>query len=95
MYRAVNGMSPEIMNEVFKKRHNPHYNLRYTSQLSVNPVHSVYNGTESVSYLGTKICEQKPSEIRNKKSLEGSDWEIKKWKPTDCPCRICKIFIPN
>ena len=18
-----------------------------------------------------------------------------KWKPTDCPCRICKIFIPN
>ena len=21
--------------------------------------------------------------------------KIKKWKPTECPCRICKTFIPN
>ena len=94
MYKVVN-MSPEIMNEVFKQRSNSHYNLRHTSQFFVNPIHSVYNGTESVSYLGQKIWKQIPSEIRNKKSLEDFKREIKKWKPTDCPCRICKIFIPN
>ena len=32
MYKFVNGMAPEIMNEVFKQRNNPHYNLRHTSQ---------------------------------------------------------------
>ena len=95
MYKVVNDMSPEIMNEVFKQRSNSLYNLRHTSQSFVNPIHSVYNGTESVSYLGPKIWKQIPSEIQNKNSLEGFKREIKKWKPTDCPCRICKIFIPN
>ena len=50
MYKVVNGISPEIMNEVFKQRNNPHYNLRHNSQFSVNPIHSVYNGTVSGSY---------------------------------------------
>ena len=62
-----------------------HYNLRHTSQFSVNPVHSVYNGTESASYFGPKIWEQIPCEIRNKKFLVGFNREIKKWKPTECP----------
>ena len=95
MYKVVDGISPEMMNEVFKQRSNSHYNLRHTSQSFVNPIHSVYNGTESASYLVPKIWEQIPYEIRNKKSLEGFKLEIKKWKPTNCPCRISKTFIPN
>ena len=55
MYKVVNGTSPEVMNEVSKQRSNSHYNLRQTSQFFVNPVHSVYNGTESASYLGPKF----------------------------------------
>ena len=46
---VFNGTSPEMMNEVFKQRKNPPYNLRLTSQFFVNPIHSVYNGTESAS----------------------------------------------
>ena len=88
-------VSPEILNEVFKQQSNPHYNLRHTSEFSVNPIHSVYSGTGSTSYLGPKIWEQKHSEIRNKKPLEDFKWKIKKWKLTDCPSRICKILIPN
>ena len=95
MYKVVNSVSPEIMNEVFKQRSNSPYNLRHTSHFFVNPIHSVYNSTESASYLVPKIWEQIPSEIRNKKSLEGFKQEIKKWKPTNCHCRICKMFIPN
>ena len=95
MYKVVNGISTEIMNEVFKKRSNSHYKLRHTSKFFVNPIHSVYDGTESASYLRPKIWKQIPSEIRNKKSLEGFKQEIKKWKPTDFCCRFWKIFIPN
>ena len=58
-------------------------------------MHSVYNGTESTSYLGPKIWEQIPAEIKNKDSLDGFKKEIKKWKPTECPYRICKTFVPN
>ena len=54
MYKVVNGTSPEIMNEVFKQAYFTNF---------VYPVHSVYNGTGSASYLGPKICNQIPSEI--------------------------------
>ena len=85
-------MSPDIMNEVIKLRNIPRYNLRHTSYFSTDPIHSVYNGTESASYLGPKIWEQIPAEIKNKKSLDGFKEEIKKWKPTECPCRIYKTL---
>ena len=88
-------MSPEVISEVFQVRDTPYYNLRNNSQFLTYPIHSVYNGTESASYLGPKIWEQIPAEIRDKESLDSFKREIKKWKPVDCPCRICKTFVPN
>ena len=70
MYKVAN-MSPDIMNEVFKLRNTPHYNLRHTSHFSADPIHSVYNGTELAFYLEPKIWEQTPTEIKNKDSLDG------------------------
>ena len=64
MYKVANCMSPEIINKIFKKRNNPYYNLRHTLQFSVNPIHSVYNGTGSASHLGPNVLEEIPSEIR-------------------------------
>ena len=49
----------------------------------------------STSYLGPKIWEQIPAEVKNKDSLDGFKNEIKKWKPSECPCRICKTFVPT
>ena len=71
MYKVTNDMSPDIMNEVFKLRNTPHYNLRHTSHFSADPIHSVYNGTELAFYLEPKIWEQTPTEIKNKDSLDG------------------------
>ena len=70
MYKVANDMSPDIMNEVFKLRNTPHYNLRHTSHFSTGLIHGAYNGTESASYLGPKIWEQIPVEIKNKDSLD-------------------------
>ena len=36
-----------------------------------------------------------PTEIKNKDSLDDFKKEIKKWKPTECPCRIYKTFVQN
>ena len=64
MYKVANGMSPEIMNDIFQLKRKPRYNLRYTSEFIIPPVHSVYHGSESVFYLGTKIWELIPPVIR-------------------------------
>ena len=58
MHKEANGMSPEIMNEIFQLREKSHYNLRYTSEFVFPPIHSVYHGSESVFYLGLKIWEK-------------------------------------
>ena len=55
MYKVTNGLSPKIMNEVFHLRKESHYNLRYTSQFTIPPIRSVYNGRGSVSCIGPKL----------------------------------------
>ena len=47
-------MSPEVMNEAFKETI-PRCNARHSLQFYVNPIHSVYNVTESASYLGPRF----------------------------------------
>ena len=81
LYKIANDMSPKIMSKVFKLRDTPCYYLPHTLQFSTDPIHSDYNETESASYLGPKIWEQIPAEVKNKESLDGFKREIKKWKP--------------
>ena len=94
-YKVANEMSPEKMNEIFQLRDKSHYNLRYTSEFIIPPIHSVYHGSESVSYLGPKIWDLISSLIRQIDTFSGFKKAIKKWKPTNCPCRICKTYIPS
>ena len=56
------------MNEVFKLREEMHYHLRHITQFLLDPIHSVFNGIESASYLGPKIWEQIPT-VKKKKTL--------------------------
>ena len=63
MYRVANGMAPEIMNEIFQLREKSRYNLRYTSESVILSSYSVYQGSESTSYLGPKIWELTPPVI--------------------------------
>ena len=87
-------MSPVIMNELFQLREESHcYNLRYISKLFIPPIHSVYRGSESASYLGPKIWELIPPVIWQIESFDGFKKEMKKWKPTNCPCSIYKSYI--
>ena len=44
-------MSPEIINDIFKLRENTHCNLRYTLQVLVDPIHSVFKGSAPGLYL--------------------------------------------
>ena len=52
MYKVGNGISLEIINEIFQLTEKSHYNLRHTSELIIPPIHSIYHGSESASYLG-------------------------------------------
>ena len=86
-------MSPEIMNEIFQIREEYCYSLRYTSQFATPPIHIVYNGRESVSFMGPKIWKLIPLAFKQIKSLSGFKKAIKEWKPSNFPCRFCKTYV--
>ena len=58
-------------------------------------VRTVNYGTETILYLAPKIWEQVPDDIKDCLSLEVFKCKIKLWIPSSCPCKICKIYIPE
>ena len=83
------------MNDIFKLRGEQTYNLRKLSQFYRPKVNSVYNGTGSVSFLGPKIWNLVPNELKDIGNLVVFKKVIKKWSPEKCPCRLCKEYIRN
>ena len=86
MFRDSRNQLPPIINDVFTQKDNSRYNLRQISKFSKPLVKPVYHGSESVSFLGLKIWDMLPDTVKNK---------VKKWKPENCPSRLCKIYINN
>ena len=63
IFKVYSNIAPPLFTEIFNKR-NPNYQLRHTSHFSIPPVRSVYNGTESLSFLGPKIWDIVPTELK-------------------------------
>ena len=58
-------------------------------------VKSVNYGLESIMFLGLKIWESLPNNLKNKESIESFKMAIKESKPELCPCRLCKTYLQN
>ena len=56
-------MSPPQVNELFARRDEHPYNLRYNAEFLQPFANSVRCGTESISYLGSKIWDMVPDTI--------------------------------
>ena len=95
MFRVSNGLSPVLMNDIFKLRGEQTYNLRKLSQFYRPKVNSVYSGTESAPFLGPIIWDLVPNELKDIGNLAAFKKAIKKWSPEKCPCRLCKVYISN
>ena len=93
--QICNGLSPVLMNDIFKLRGEQTYNLRKLSQFYRPKVNTLYNGTESMSSLGPKIWDLVPNELKDIGNLAAFKKAIKKWSPEKCPCRLCKDYIRN
>ena len=101
MFKVTTGLLPTFMNDVFCANHNLDTNnisarTRLNSRF-YNPVNpkKVYMGSNSLRCLGPKIWNMVPNEVRESSSLSMFKARIKKWKPSNCPCRLCLTYIPN
>ena len=82
------------MNEIFVERKS-NYSLRGNNVLTRRRVNSVRYGAETVSFLAPKIGDILPIDIKDSESLDIFKRKIKKWIPSECPCRLCKTYVPQ
>ena len=68
MFKVANGLSPEIMKMVFPLKSKQMYCWKQIFKTKV--VRSVYNGTDTLSFLGPKIWLIIPDDIKNVDNLE-------------------------
>ena len=63
MFKIHRGLSPDILREIFVPKISL-YNLRRNNTFERRQVHSVYHGTESLSFLGPEIWDLVPLELK-------------------------------
>ena len=90
--KVHHGLVPELMNDIFKKR-NVTYSFKTNSTFETRNIKSVYYGSETISFLGPKMWELLPSNIKDSENLNIFKSNIKSWKPENCPCRLCRLYI--
>ena len=90
MFKRCKGMAPQIMNEIFHINYALNYNLRRHPEFASRAINTVHYGSESLSFLGPKIWELLPLDLKNSDSLDSFKSGIKNWRPQECPCRLCK-----
>ena len=93
MFKAYTGIAPQIMNEAFPRNYTLNYNLRRHPEFTSRAINTVNYGSESLSFLGPKIWEMLPVDLKNSDSLDSFKSGIKKWRPQECPFRLCKRYI--
>ena len=99
IYEVRMGISPKIKNKIFRFSKNSVYSLRSGIQFEKPSINTVRNseqfGSESTVYLGAKIWELIPENIKSSKSVDVFKSKIKKWVPEICPCRPCKTYVSH
>ena len=70
LYKVKNNLSNQIMQEIFEKRQNLDYNLRFQTDFVLSGVNTTYFGWHSLRYFSSKIWNVIPDEIKNSLSLD-------------------------
>ena len=79
MFKVSRGLSPEIVNELFQFREQILYELRQRPQFQIHWVHSVFSGTESLTFLGPQIWALVANEMKQLESLGKFRNAINQW----------------
>ena len=52
-------------------------------------------GIDTIRFIGQRLWQTLPKEIKESQSLEIFKRTIKSIKTLDCRCKLCKDFVPN
>ena len=91
MYKVKNDLSPPFMKDLFSEIDRTTRSGRTFSRPNVN---TVKEGDRSLRSFGPIVWNTMlPSELKECESLDLFKTSIKSWKPDNCPCDPCKVYV--
>ena len=87
MYEAVNNLPRGNLCKFFVQN-NHNYNFRSKSEITIPSINTVFEGQNSISYLGSVISNLILAELREINSFQVFKSELKVWRPINCPLRF-------
>ena len=93
-YKMKNNLNPPMMGNMFERRNNT-YNLRNFQKFATKRKRTVKMGLETLNYRSPQLWSILPENLRQINSLVQFKESVWKWICIDCPCRLCKLYLPN
>ena len=96
MFKALNDLLTPDFSELFQLNESLH-GLRSNGpqKLCIPNINSVRFGKGSIRYFGPVIWNSVTAEIRNANTLSSFKKKNRKWKLSNCQCRLCRLFEWN
>ena len=94
VFKAKFHLNPPFMKDFFREQ-NMSYNLRHGNDAQLPKVQTTSSGIETIAYLGGRLWQLLPQEIKQSSSLSIFRKRIKCWKGGECNCRLCRRYIPQ
>ena len=93
--RVKHDLSPPFMKEIFIHKSNEKGTRSGDTFVRPN-VDTVYKGEQSLRCFGPIVWNSMlPEKLKSCKSLSEFKSRIKFWTPDNCPCKLCKTYIPG
>ena len=92
MYKIKHSLSGSCFKDLFSIV-NANCNLHSQYDFRVPGINKVIYGANSIKYFGSVTWNCLPNDLRNICDFDLFKTTISKWKPVDCPCRLCKNYL--
>ena len=90
MFKATKEFGPKIVRNLFKFNQN----VRSNTTFSRPNVNNKITGEDTVRYFGPIVWDEMlPNEYKSIETLKKFKIAIRKWKPENCPCSLCRMYI--
>ena len=90
VYKSIHKLNPPYIQDLYKPKITTH-NLRAQNNLHIPRVNSTTYGLHSSSYLGAKIWNELPQNIKSAVNLSSFRKLVKTWSGENCRCAYCRI----
>jgi len=95
MFKVKNNLSHQFIQDIFQIK-NIYHNTRSNAYFSRPNVNSVLKGELSLRSFGPIVWnDMLPDNLKTGKDLDIFKENIKKWIPQNCPCKLCRDYIPK